>query len=310
MMHLKRAGRVITGHMDTKDIALFLTIARLGSISRTADQMFMSQSTVTAHLQRLERNLGYALFHRLPNGVTLTAEGQQLISLAERLTALEDQILHPETEQTPVLNIMSGRAFLSADVPECLHRMARRAKVHLKVRLGMYDEMQNALLANQVDFCFLGEPIYHVNVKQVEFPADRVDLIVPKNHHFVRDFPGLHALNQEPFVAFGRPTSPFRKRVADLLAHQGVYPPIQMELDSIDGIKAMVGHGLGVSFLPRRTLHDATYKSYEIIPMSGDEWRRPTLLAYPAMQADRPLTSLFVEIVSNYYRELSNSQRR
>lgn len=296
--------------MDTKDISLFLTIARLGSISRAAQQMFMSQSTVTAHLQRLERSLGYALFHRLPNGVSLTPEGQQLVPLAERLTALEDQILHPETEQTPVLRIMSGRAFLSADVPECLHRMARKAKVHLKVRLGMYDEMVSALLANQVDFCFLGEPIYHVNVRQVEFQDDHVDLIVPKHHHFVRDFPGLHALNHEPFVAFGRSTSPFRKRVANLLAKHHVYPPIQMELDSIDGIKAMVGHGLGVSFLPRRTLHDAAYKSYEIIPMSDEAWTRPTLLVYPTIQADRPLTSLFIEVVTEYYREISNSHRR
>lgn len=296
--------------MDTKDIALFLTIARLGSISRAAEQMFMSQSTVTAHLQRLERALGYNLFDRLPNGVRLTPGGQQLVPLAERLTALEDQIIHPENEQTPVLRIMSGRAFLSADVPECLHRMARKTNVHLKVRLGMYDEMVSALLANQVDFCFLGEPIYHVHVCQEVFLDDRVDLIVPKHHHFARHFPGMFALNDEPFVAFGRSTSPFRKRVANLLAAHNVYPPIQMELDSIDGIKAMVGHGLGVSFLPRRTLHDAAYKSYEIIPMSGEEWTRPTLLAYPSIQADRPLTSLFIEVVNEYYRELGSSHKR
>ncbi|KPV43365.1 LysR family transcriptional regulator [Alicyclobacillus ferrooxydans] len=296
--------------MDTKDIALFLTIARLGSISRTAEHMYMSQSTVTAHLQRLERALGYVLFHRLPNGVQLTPEGQQLLPLAERLTALEDQILHPETEQTPILRIMSGRAFVSTDVPECLHRMARKAKVHLKVRMGMYDEMMNALLANQVDFCFLGEPIYHPNVRLVEFTPDRIDLIVPKNHYFSHSYPGLHALNREPFVAFGRSTSPFRKRISEVLAGHNVYPPISMELDSIDGIKAMVGHGLGVSFLPRRTLHDAIYKSYETIAMTGEEWTRPTLIAYPVVQADRPLTATFLEVVSEYYGDISNPQRR
>ncbi|MCL6452329.1 MAG: LysR family transcriptional regulator [Alicyclobacillus sp.] len=293
--------------MDTKDISLFLTIARLGSISRTADQMFMSQSTVTAHLQRLERTLGYPLFHRLPTGVQLTKEGQQLIPLAERMAALEEEILHPEPLQTPVLRIMSGRAFVSADVPECLHRMARRTRVHLKVRMGMYDDMMQALLSNQVDFCFLGEPIYHAQIRQLEFLPDVIDLIVPVGHRFTRDFPGIHALNREPFVAFGRSSSPFRRRMMNLLAREDIYPQVQMELDSIDGIKAMVGHGLGVSLLPRRTLHDAQFKSYVPIPLHDPRWTRPTLLAFPAEIEHRPLTQQFIDVVTEYYQSVSGS---
>lgn len=291
--------------MDTKDIGLFLTIAKLGSISKTAEQMYMSQSTVTSHLQRLERTLGYALFHRLPNGVQLTREGQNLVPLAERMAQLEDQILHPEPSSGAVLRIMSGRAFVSTDVPECLHLMARKTRVHLKVRMGMYDDMMRALLANQVDFCFLGEPIYHPSVKQLEFVPDAIDLIVPKTHYFAHEFPGLRALHGEPFVGFGRSTAPFRRRISELLAKHDVYPQIQMELDSIDGIKAMVGHGLGVSFLPRRTLHDAMFKAYVPISLHDPEWTRPTLLAYPAVNEDKPLTKAFIDVVTNYYQGLA-----
>jgi len=290
--------------VDTKDISLFLTIARLHSISRTAEQMFMSQSTVTAHLQQLERTLGYSLFHRLPSGVQLTQEGHQFLPLAERMTSLEEQILHPNLVQSPVLRIMSGRAFVSSDVPECLHRMARMTPVHLKVQMGMYDEMMQALLTNLVDFCFLGEPIYHASIRQIEFQPDIIDLIVPVGHHFTHDFPGLFALNREPFVAFGRSTSPMRRRIMDLLAQQDIYPQVQMELDSIDGIKAMVGHGLGVSLLPRRTLHDAAFKSYVRIPIGDANWTRPTLLAYATENEHRPLIQQFITVVSAYYKGL------
>ncbi len=290
--------------MDTKDIQLFLAIARIGSISKTAEQLFMSQSTVTTRLQRLERELGYMLFDRLPNGVHLTLQGQRFLPLAERMIVIEERMITPDMVNTPVLRVMSGRAFVSTDVPACLTRMLRTSSVHLRVRMGMYEEMTDALLALQVDFCFLGEPIFHPHVRLMEFPEDAIDLVVPKNHHFVHHFPGLAAIGQESFIAFSRETAPFRRRIANLLAKAHVFPKILMELDSIDGIKAMVGHGLGVSFLPRRTLHDADAKGYVAIPVQTPGWVRPTLLAYPDSIENKPLTNQFIDIVKSYYESL------
>lgn len=290
--------------METKDIALFLAIARIGSISRTAEQLFMSQSTVTTRLQRLERGLGYALFLRLPNGVQLTPEGERFVQLAERMVTLESEMTQQSKTNAPVLRVMSGRAFVSTDVPACLSQMSKTLNVRLDVRMGMYTEMTDALLADQVDFCFIGEPIYHPHIQKIEFPPDAIDLIVPAGHYWVHGFPGIEGLNHEPFIAFARDDAPFRKRVMRLLAEKGVYPHVRMELDSIDGIKAMVGHGLGVSCLPRRTLHDAKEKGYFTIPITDPGWTRPTFLAYRENIADKPLGQRFISIVTDYYRQL------
>jgi DNA-binding transcriptional LysR family regulator len=290
--------------VETQDISLFLSIARIGSISKTAEQLFMSQSTVTTRLQRLEKALGYTLFNRTPNGVQLTPEGERLVPLAERMVALEERMITPDRTHAPILRVMSGRAFVSTDVPNCLSLMLKYVNVHWKVRMGLYDTMMDALLANQVDFCFLGEPIYHPSVTLIEFTPDKIDLVVPKNHHFVHHFPGIHALQTEPFIAFGRSTAPFRQRVLNLLAKSNVYPSIRMELDSIDGIKAMVSKGLGVSFLPRRTLHDADVKGIVAIPMKEPGWTRPTFLAHPQANADKPLTKQFIQVVEQYYKSL------
>lgn len=295
--------------MDTKDVTLFLAIARIGSISRTAEQLFMSQSTVTTRLQRLERQLGYPLFHRFPNGVKLTVEGERLLPIAEQMTALEASMLWPELNEVPLLRVMSGRAFVSTDVPACLAGMVKQTNVRLQVRMGLYDEMRDALLAVQADFCFLGEPIYHPLITQLPLSADAIDLVVPKKHYFSHEFPGLHALNQEPFIAFGRADAPFRRRVFGQLAKANVYPQVRMELDSIDGIKAMVSHGLGVSFLPRRTLFDANFKDYAVIPMNDANWTRPTFLAYPARHHDQPLTQRFINVVQTYYDSRPDGHR-
>lgn len=299
----KRFTEIGVTDTDTKDLALFLTVAKTESISRAAEAMYMSQSTVTTHLQRLEKNLGYTLFYRNPGGLQLTPEGERLFPLAERMLGVEQEMLRPQAEDMPWLRVMSGRAFVSTDVPECLARIVKVAQVRLDIRMGLYDEMQDALLREQVDFCFMGEPIYHKKIRRVEFIPDPIDLVVPAQHHFTHHFAGITDLRNEPFIAFSKGTAPFRRRVMKLLAEQEVYPNIRMELDSIDGIKAMVSHGLGVSLLPRRTLTDAASKNYCIIPLNHPDWIRPTLLQYPASIEDTPLTRQFIDVCSTYYRE-------
>ncbi len=290
--------------MDTKDVSLFLAIARIGSISRTAEQLFMSQSTVTTRLQRLERTLGYALFERVPSGVKLTPEGQKIVPLAEQIERLEQQMERPDADDLRVLRVMSGRAFVSTDVPECLARFLRRENVNFQVRMGLYDEMKDALLANQVDICFLGEPIYHPNIRLIEYAPDAIDLIVPKHHYFTHRFEGIEALATEPFIAFGRPAAPFRLRIMNELARHHVYPKIKVELDSIDGVKAMVAHGLGISMLPRRTLHDALAKGYVVISLNRPEWTRPTYVAHPESLTGDPMLERFLEVTADFYSRL------
>lgn len=292
--------------METKDISLFLAIARIGSISKTAEQLFMSQSTVTTRLQRLERNLGYNLFERTQNGVQLTTRGLRFVSLAEQIEQIEKQMQSPRLDETPLLRVMSGRAFVSTDVPECLHRMLKHATVHLQVRMGLYDEMKDALLAQQVDFCFLGEPIYHPNIRLVEFAPDAVDLIVPETHYLCYGFNDIRQIQAEPFVAFGRPTSPFRQRIMTLLAKSHVYPNVIMELDSFDGVKAMVSHGLGVSLLPRRTLFDADAKGYQVLSLNSAAWSRPTYLAFPKAIEKEPLIEQFLKVATEFYSQLQS----
>ncbi|MFB5190293.1 LysR family transcriptional regulator [Alicyclobacillus fastidiosus] len=288
--------------MDTKDLQLFLAASRNKSISRTAEQLFMSQSTVTTRLQRLERDIGYQLFARMPNGVQLTSEGARFLPLAEQIVSLERQMSEPSQLPKRTLRVMSGRAFVSTDVPMCLHRIVELQDVRLQVRMGLYENMVDALINGQVDFCFLGEPVYHPRVRLVEFPDDAIDLVIPANHPFAHDFPGIRAIATEPFIAFSDSTAPFRKRVTMLLAKHDLFPEVRMELDSIDGIKAMVAQGLGVSLLPRRTLVDASSKGYVAIPIADEAFRRPTLLAYPDSLEDEPLTKQFIEVVSEHYQ--------
>src|SRR5260370_11394199 len=69
----------------------FLEVARRGSVSRAAEALFITQPTLTARLQGLERELGTPLFLRTPHGMRLTDAGRAWVPFAERaLRALVD----------------------------------------------------------------------------------------------------------------------------------------------------------------------------------------------------------------------------
>src|SRR2546423_5202696 len=69
----------------------FLEVARLGSVSRAADVLYVTQPTLTARLQSLERDMGHELFVRTRHGMRLTDEGRAFLPFAERaVRALRD----------------------------------------------------------------------------------------------------------------------------------------------------------------------------------------------------------------------------
>ena len=68
-----------------KPLRAFCQTVRLGSVSRAADALFVSQPAITLQLQALERELGVALFERSGRRLTPTREGQLLYELAQPL---------------------------------------------------------------------------------------------------------------------------------------------------------------------------------------------------------------------------------
>src|SRR5215218_9369606 len=69
----------------------FLAVARLGNVSRAAEEMYLTQPTLTARLKGLEEDLGDQLFVRTSRGMRLTEAGKEFVPYAERcLASLEE----------------------------------------------------------------------------------------------------------------------------------------------------------------------------------------------------------------------------
>ena len=67
-----------------RQMECFLAVARLGNVSRAAEEMYLTQPTLTARLKGLEDDLGDQLFVRTSRGMRLTEAGKEFLPYAER----------------------------------------------------------------------------------------------------------------------------------------------------------------------------------------------------------------------------------
>ena len=75
--------------MDTTTLRTFIALAQIKNFTKTAQQLFVAQSTVTNRIRDLEMELGVPLFIRSHKQVDLTPSGQKFLSYAQRFVSLE-----------------------------------------------------------------------------------------------------------------------------------------------------------------------------------------------------------------------------
>ena len=86
-------------NLDLTALRSFVTVAECGGVTRAAGQRNLTQSAVSMQLKRLEEALDQPLLDRTGRGVTLTAQGEQLLSYGRRMMALNDEVWARMTHQ-------------------------------------------------------------------------------------------------------------------------------------------------------------------------------------------------------------------
>ncbi len=80
-------------NLDLGTLRSFVTIADAGSMTRAASRLFMTQSAISMQIKRLETSLGFSVLERSTQGMTPTAEGEQLLQFANQMLALNDEAI-------------------------------------------------------------------------------------------------------------------------------------------------------------------------------------------------------------------------
>ncbi|HLH68466.1 MAG TPA: LysR substrate-binding domain-containing protein [Candidatus Dormibacteraeota bacterium] len=233
----------------------FLEVARLGSVSRAAEALYVTQPTLTARLHALERELGQRLFVRGRQGMRLTDAGRAFLPYAERaLRALRDgrraldELEHATAGQ---LAIAAASAVSTYLLPAVLERfVAHHPRIEVAVRTGHSEDVLEMVLRDEAQIG-LGRALRHPEVELRPFHEEELVLVVAPDHPFARrGTVSMTDLGTQKLILFDRTSSYYEvTQVAFLTA--GVTMHGVMELDNIEAAKKMVERGLGVALLPR-----------------------------------------------------------
>jgi DNA-binding transcriptional LysR family regulator len=240
--------------MDIRQLEYFQMVAKLSSITRAAEQMHVSQSTITLAIQKLEDDLDVLLFDRSQKQLSLTPEGhvflQNVSDVLERLHDAVVDLNNYKQLQKGSLKVgvppMIG-AFLFPEI------LVSFTKLYPRLQLTTVEDgslhLRQMLERGELDVAIVNIVDPSPSLEMVSLVKQPFVACLPQDHHLVkRNKISLGDLRDDAFILF-KQSAYNRKLVIDECKNHGFMPNIVLSSDQIETMKAVVKKGVGICFL-------------------------------------------------------------
>jgi DNA-binding transcriptional LysR family regulator len=241
--------------LDFGQLEAFVQVTSHHSFSRAAEVLQLTQPSITARIQALERELGEKLFERGGRSVRLTDAGTIFLPYAERMLQMlreaKEGVEEVRSVQAGSLRLGSALTISTYVLPHILRTFhSRYPGVEVVVHTGRSEQVLNMLLSDEVQVGLV-RSLTHPDVETVDLYADEVILVANPDHPFTANHQAtIEEVGSQPIILGDRGSS-YYGLTHGLFRQAGVVPNVAMELDSMEATKRMVEEGLGIALLPR-----------------------------------------------------------
>jgi DNA-binding transcriptional LysR family regulator len=241
----------MTNLIESRQIRAFVAVARRGSFTNGAKDVFLTQSAVSHAIKSMETDFGCHLFKRVGKHAVLTDAGDRLLRHCE-------EILQKMQEARADLNQLpeSGRVSLRIGAPMtvCQHLVPgvlrslqeQFPQSGLRIETGDNPQMLAQLLAGRVDLAIMVEPEKRPDLAFEPLFSDELHFLMPRSHPwaFLDEISGSQ-IEQATLIVPNK-TTRSHQLLAGYLRTRRVIMEKYIEPGSIDSIKELVKNGLGV----------------------------------------------------------------
>jgi DNA-binding transcriptional LysR family regulator len=247
--------------MDTRQLAAFCEVVERRSFSEAAARLGVTQPAVSQQVRALEQRLGTQLLDRSGRRVEPTEAGLRLYRGAQRMLALEEQLLdelaEPDAPLRGTLEIGASTGPAAIVLPVLLCEF-QRANTELRVQLSVFDTQSVVELVadRRLELGIVGAARRHRSVTFEPFFRDEVILACPPGHPFAGRAVGLDELSRGPLILMQRGAG-VRQMVEDELRKSGKRLrdlDVPLELGLQESVRSAVQGGFGVGFISRRAV--------------------------------------------------------
>lgn len=248
--------------MDTRQLAAFCAVVERKSFSQAAERLGVTQPAVSLQVRSLEKRLGQQLLDRSGRRVEPTEAGLRLYRNAQRLLAIEEQLLAELEEEGE--GALTGRLEIGAStgpggtvLPMLLCEFARRhPEVTVALSVSETQRVVDQVARRELELGVVGAARRQRAVVFEPFFRDEVVLAVPSGHPFAGRTVGLEELRAEALIVMQEGAG-VRQVIEDELRGVGVRLrdlDVRLELGLQESVRSAVTAGYGVTFISRSAI--------------------------------------------------------
>jgi DNA-binding transcriptional LysR family regulator len=245
--------------MDTRQLTAFCAVVERKSFSQAADRLGVTQPAVSLQIRSLEERLGQRLLDRSGRRVEPTEAGLRLYRGAQRLLALEQQLLEDvageaDGELRGELAIGAATGPGATVVPVLLCEFQREnPEVRVELTISDTRSVIEAVAQRELELGVVGATPRHRSVAYEPFFQDEVVLVCPPDHRFAGKTIAINDLRGEHLVVMQEGAG-VRQVIEEELRKAGTRLrdlDVRLELGLQESVKSAVEGGFGVTFISR-----------------------------------------------------------
>jgi DNA-binding transcriptional LysR family regulator len=298
--------------MDLRRLEIFAKVAELGSFSRAADALFLTQPTVSEHVRALEDELGVQLLDRLGRGAAPTRAGQLLLGYARRILALA---LEARQAIDQFQGRMSGELIVGGStipgeyvLPSLVAQFrSKYPEVSISLLIGSSRQVAAWVEDGRVEVGMVGARPGGRTLEARELMDDELVVIVSSEHPWSgRETMPLDDVETEPMIVRER-GSGSREALETVLKAAGTDLTqfrVVAEMGSTQAIKQAVRAGVGIAIISQRAVElECRARLIWCLRIDGVKIRRAFSLVTHRERSRSPLAQAFLEFVESQYPE-------
>lgn len=278
--------------MTLIELRYIVTLAQTQHFGRAAELCNISQSALSMAVRKLENDLGVLLFERSKSGIRATQMGEQIIAQARRVVTQADVITALAAADKDQLAGELGIGAIFTLGPYLLPQLIPSLKLianqlSLNCYEGYNSDLRQKLRAGELDAILISRPFTEADIVTQEVYSEPLQLVMPPNHALAaRKTIAIGDLNDQTFLLLNEKQCLREQMLA-------AFPSAvnnSIECSSLDTLRHMIAHGLGISILPSSATSSVLFSSQALVtrPLQNNPKRKIFLAwraSYPRYKA-------------------------
>ena len=257
--------------MDIDYIHEFVVLADTGNYMEAADKLFLTQSSLTRHIQKLEADLGVLLFDRSTRHIELNKYGNLFMPYARQISQLQKEytttFCNELNRERGTIRIGAIPVMAQYQITDILARFQQENRnFMLDIQEADSLKLIQMLRDEEIDFAVIRESDDASSAFcKIPITQDTLAALMPAGHPLaVKDHIELKQLYRDSFLLLGRDTFMYSLCVRECRS-AGFEPHIAFTSNRVDNIIGLVSKGMGVGLLTKRPVMSANHSEIVVV---------------------------------------------